>query len=125
MACGLPQKNIIKAKNKSELKCDLVNKTLEFFILEAYIRTFKSKPEHPNWGIEIMQRHRRRTPGTTKLSLNELENGTELNGLLEARLRHRQLKAELELLKLEKKLNQQIRWLQNRRLDQLTDDPDL
>ncbi len=68
-----------------------------------------------------MQRHRRRAPGERKRGNDELESASELKGLIEANLKHRQLKADLELMRLENKLNQQIRWLQNRRLDQLNE----
>ena len=66
-----------------------------------------------------MQRHRRRAPGERKRGSDELDNVSELKGLIEARLKHQQLKAELKLLQLEKKLNQQIKRLQTKRLDQL------
>jgi hypothetical protein len=68
-----------------------------------------------------MHRHRRRAPGTKKRDIEELDNVTELKGLIQAHLKYRQLKAELKLMKLENKLNQQIRWLQTRRLDQLNE----
>jgi hypothetical protein len=68
-----------------------------------------------------MHRNRRRAPGTKKRDIEELDNVTELKGLIQAHLKYRQLKAELKLMKLENKLNQQIRWLQTRRLDQLNE----
>lgn len=68
-----------------------------------------------------MQRHRRRTPGEQKRGIETLDNVSELKGLIEANLKHRQLKADLELMRLENKLNKQIRWLQTRRLDQLNE----
>ncbi len=68
-----------------------------------------------------MQRHRRRAPGEQKRGTEGLDNILESNDQIEAHLRQRQLKADLELMKLEKKLNQQIRWLQTRRLDQLNE----
>ena len=66
-----------------------------------------------------MQRHRRRTPEQKKRGIENWESVSELKGLVEAQLKHRQLKAELELLKLEERLNQQIKKLQNQRLNQL------
>lgn len=70
-----------------------------------------------------MQRHRRRTPGKNKRGIiDDWETVSELKGLIEARLKHQQLKAELEFLKLEQKLNQHIKRFQNRRLDQLEHD---
>jgi hypothetical protein len=68
-----------------------------------------------------MHRNRRRAPGTKKRDIEELDNVTELKGLIQAHLKYRQLKAELKLMKLENKLNQQIRWLQTRRMDQLNE----
>ena len=68
-----------------------------------------------------MQRHRRRTPAEQRSGIEQLDNISELKGLIEAHLKHRQLKADLKLMKIENKLNQQIRWLQTRRLDQLND----
>jgi len=66
-----------------------------------------------------MQRHRRRAPGEQKRGSEALDNVSEIKGLVELHLKHRQLKADLELMRLENKLNKQIRWLQTRRLDQL------
>lgn len=68
-----------------------------------------------------MQRHRRRTPGEQKRGIAALDTFLEINNRVESLTRHRQLKAELELLKLENKIHQQIHWLQTRRLDQLNE----
>ena len=68
-----------------------------------------------------MQRHRRKAPREQKHSLEALDNISEMNGLFEFHLKHRQLRADLELMKIENKLNQLIRWLQTRRLDQLNE----
>jgi hypothetical protein len=70
-------------------------------------------------GDDSMQRHRRRTRGEQKRGIDALENFSVTNNRIEAHLRHRQLKADLELMKLENRLNQHIEWLQARRLDQL------
>lgn len=66
-----------------------------------------------------MRRYRRQAPGEQKRDVDALDNVTEIKNLVEIHLKHRQLKADLELMKLENKLYQQIRWLQNRRLEQL------
>lgn len=68
-----------------------------------------------------MQRHRRRTPGEQKRGIESLDNVSKIRGLVESHLKHRQLKADLELMRLENKLNKQIQWLQTRRLDQLNE----
>lgn len=66
-----------------------------------------------------MQRHRRQTPGEQKRGIEALENLSITSNRIEAHLKHRQLKSDLEWMKLENKLNQHIQWLQDRRLDQL------
>jgi hypothetical protein len=68
-----------------------------------------------------MQRHRRQTPAEHKRGIEALDNVSEIKGLVEVHLKHRQLKADLELMRLENKLHKQIRWLQTRRLDQLNE----
>ncbi len=68
-----------------------------------------------------MQRHRRRAPGEQKRGIEALDSVSEIRGLVESHLKYRQLKADLELMRLENKLNKQIRWLQTRRLDQLNE----
>jgi len=68
-----------------------------------------------------MQRRRRRAPGEKKRGDEDFDSISELTDRIEVRLQHRQLKAELELIKLEHKLNQHIRWLQNRRFNQLNE----
>ena len=68
-----------------------------------------------------MQRHRRLTPREQKRGIESLDNVSEIKGLVESHLKHRQLKADLELMRLENRLNKQIRWLQTRRLDQLNE----
>lgn len=66
-----------------------------------------------------MRRHRRQAPGELKRKMIALDDVSVTQSSLKLHLKHRQLKADLELMKLEKKLLQQIRWLQTRRLDQL------
>ena len=68
-----------------------------------------------------MQRHRRKAPGEQKRGIETLDNVSQIKGLVEVHLKHRQLKADLELMRLENKLNKQIRWLQTRRLDELNE----
>ena len=68
-----------------------------------------------------MQRHRRLTPREQKRGIEAVDNVSEIKGLVESHLKHRQLKADLELMRLENRLNKQIRWLQTRRLDQLNE----
>lgn len=68
-----------------------------------------------------MQRHRRRAPGEQKRSIEALDSFLEIDTRIETHKSHRQLKADLELMKLENKLNQHIQWLQTRRLEQLNE----
>ncbi len=68
-----------------------------------------------------MQRHRRRATGEQKRDTEGLDNILESNDQIDMYMKHRQLKADLELMKIENKLNQKIRWLQTRRLDQLNE----
>jgi len=68
-----------------------------------------------------MKRHRRQAPGEQKHGIEALDNVSEIKGLVESHLNHRQLKTDLKLMRLENKLNKQIRWLQTRRLNELNE----
>jgi hypothetical protein len=68
-----------------------------------------------------MKRHRRQAPGEQKRGIEALDNVSEIKGLVESHLKHRQLKTDLKLMRLENKLNKQIRWLQTRRLNELNE----
>lgn len=66
-----------------------------------------------------MQRRRRQPVREQKPIIGALDGIQELSSLLEFRLTYLQLKADLDLMKIDQQLSKQIQILQQRRLKQL------
>ena len=68
-----------------------------------------------------MLRHRRRTTQHNKYDFDVGEDFSNVKNMFEGNQRHKELKIELQRLRLENKLNQQIRRFIEKRLNQLND----
>ena len=74
------------------------------FSIIGYILCTSKKNLKLLQGEQSMQRHRRRAPGEQKRSIEALDSFLEIDTRIETHKSHRQLKADLELMKLENKL---------------------